>query len=442
LCSRPRSSARGRARARRGSVGSPCGARCSRCARPSTLTATTAPHRTRALRRRCAPLRRAAYFVAFLGGPLALGPSRWRSPSSSARRAVVVRCSRARTFSSSETTANCCGGRRRGRRSARTRSARGRWSRPAGSASASRRLSTRYAAFSLYLLVALVYLLPCVVEDAARRGYVTGRELALLKRLGALWPSSRARTRLNLRARRTARREPTGGARVSARRRACSSSKSRRRSGAWPKGYTPTCACCASGPSRSTEWATCARRSSGAVACAHSRRRGRLLRRYGSFERLGARRRVRRGGYARLPRVGGEPADAVVLARTGRTKTTRRCSRWPMGASRAHGRPALAKDFSAGRAPDSPRLEITAWAFDAEEGKAYRLCGTHAAASAALISVSVGTEGCRSRFEIDLCVCLCFDPYGREHQRLLPRVTTTRRASPVWSETRSPCCPR
>ncbi|MFL6284266.1 MAG: hypothetical protein ACJ74Q_14075, partial [Pyrinomonadaceae bacterium] len=47
-------------------------------------------------------------------------------------------------------------------------------------------VSTRYAAFSLYLLVALIYLLPCVVEDATRRGHVTAARLAWLKRLGAL----------------------------------------------------------------------------------------------------------------------------------------------------------------------------------------------------------------------------------------------------------------
>ncbi|MCA1614573.1 MAG: hypothetical protein LC795_10630 [Acidobacteria bacterium] len=46
-------------------------------------------------------------------------------------------------------------------------------------------LSSRYTTFTLYLLVALVYLLPCVAWHAARRGRGLASRAALLRRLGA-----------------------------------------------------------------------------------------------------------------------------------------------------------------------------------------------------------------------------------------------------------------
>jgi hypothetical protein len=53
-----------------------------------------------------------------------------------------------------------------------------------------------------------------------------------------------------------------------------------------------------------------------------------------------------------------------------------------VGAGGVRDEPRWRKNFEAGALTDSPRLEITAWAFDAEEGKAYRLCGTHTAGPA------------------------------------------------------------
>jgi hypothetical protein len=52
-----------------------------------------------------------------------------------------------------------------------------------------------------------------------------------------------------------------------------------------------------------------------------------------------------------------------------------------LGASGSRDEMRWRKTFSAGAFPAAPRVEITAWAFDAEEGKAYRLCETHSAVS-------------------------------------------------------------
>ncbi|HVF41411.1 MAG TPA: hypothetical protein VM936_00275, partial [Pyrinomonadaceae bacterium] len=83
-------------------------------------------------------------------------------------------------------------------------------------------------------------------------------------------------------------------------------------------------------------------------------------------------------GSARLPR-GGEPADAVVLAYgTGENDQTV-FALAEVGTDGLRDDPHWQRTFPAEALPASPRLEITAWAFDAEEGKAYMLCGTHAA---------------------------------------------------------------
>ncbi|MCA1849505.1 MAG: hypothetical protein LC672_00275 [Acidobacteria bacterium] len=50
------------------------------------------------------------------------------------------------------------------------------------------------------------------------------------------------------------------------------------------------------------------------------------------------------------------------------------------GAAEAAGRVASCAAHAGAQAavlPARPQVELTAWAFDAEEGKAYRPCGTH-----------------------------------------------------------------
>jgi hypothetical protein len=101
---------------------------------------------------------------------------------------------------------------------------------------------------------------------------------------------------------------------------------------------------------------------------------------YGSFERLSA----EGGAYvaegeALLPHRG-RPADAVVLA-YGTNDDQTAFALAELGASGSRDETRWRKTFSAGAFPVAPRVEITAWAFDAEEGKAYRLCETHSAVS-------------------------------------------------------------
>ncbi|MFL6286252.1 MAG: hypothetical protein ACJ74Q_24200, partial [Pyrinomonadaceae bacterium] len=82
--------------------------------------------------------------------------------------------------------------------------------------------------------------------------------------------------------------------------------------------------------------------------------------------------------HARLPR-GDEPADAVVLAYGTSEDDQTVFALAGVGADGLRNDPHWRKAFPADALPVAPRVEITAWAFDAEEGKAYRLCETHAA---------------------------------------------------------------
>jgi hypothetical protein len=100
----------------------------------------------------------------------------------------------------------------------------------------------------------------------------------------------------------------------------------------------------------------------------------------GSFKLLPA----EGGGYvaegeARLPRRGGDPADAVVLASgptdEGQTAFALATVNGTSGRDDAGWRKTLAWDALP---PSSNRL--TAWAFDAEQGKVYKLCGARALA--------------------------------------------------------------
>jgi hypothetical protein len=240
-------------------------------------------------------------------------------------------------------------------------------------------VSTRYAAFSLYLLVALIYLLPCVVEDATRRGYVTAARLAWLKRLGALaavlllivhvlifvlvvqhgaadWRRARLGAKACLLFN-----EVTPEERCLAelypdvrvlRERADSLDR---------MGYLR--------PPLIRAGHVRALAADGGV-CSDA---------YGSFQRLSP-----EGGgyvaegYTRLPRSD-DPADAVLLAYGTSEDDQTVFALAGVGADGLRNDPHWRKTFPADALPAAPRVEITAWAFDAEEDKAYRLCETHAA---------------------------------------------------------------
>ncbi|HEX8186755.1 MAG TPA: hypothetical protein VF586_00260 [Pyrinomonadaceae bacterium] len=240
--------------------------------------------------------------------------------------------------------------------------------------------TTRYVAFSLYLLVALVYLLPCVFDDAARRGYLTGGRLALLKRLGAAaaallvlghvvifalvlrhsapnWRHRLLRAKTCLAFINVALEEPCLAdalyydVRV-LRERAESLDRlgylrpplvRERRVGALPAGG----------------------------GCAD-----------GSFKLVPA----EGGAYvaegsARLPRRGGETADAVVLAYGTADDDQQVFGLAEVGADWSHNDPSWRKTFAPGALPAAPPFRLTAWAFDAEAGKVYRLCENRAAGS-------------------------------------------------------------
>ncbi|HEY0170480.1 MAG TPA: hypothetical protein VGB98_05625 [Pyrinomonadaceae bacterium] len=237
-------------------------------------------------------------------------------------------------------------------------------------------LSSRYTTFTLYLLVALVYLLPRVAAHAARRGgRLAGREL-LSKRLGAaaavLLVLAHAAAFV-LVVRHGA--EPTRRARLRAK--ACLLFVE----------AAPNERCLAEGLYPN------ARRLSARAAAldrlgylrpplVKSRRMRELAAEggacsedYGSFEVATGTDGFGAAGVARLPRRGGEPADAVVLAHGfGDDDQTAFALVTVGGEQRAN--PAWgdgwAGAFPPATLPAGGRL--TAWAFDAEAGRAYRLC--------------------------------------------------------------------
>ena len=238
----------------------------------------------------------------------------------------------------------------------------------------------RYTTFSLYLLVALVYMLPCVFQDAARRGYPGARNFALLKRLGAAavallvlahvvifvlvvrhsaadWRHARLRAKACLLFIEVAPEDHclTEGLHpdlLLLRERAESLDR---------MGYLRP-PLVRSGRVRDMAGAE--------GVCSDGR---------GSFKSL----LDERGTYvaegeARLPR-GGEPADAVVLAYGTNDDDQTAFALAEVGEGESRHDPHWLKTFSAGILPDGPRVEITAWALDAEQSKVYRLCGNHLA---------------------------------------------------------------
>lgn len=237
-------------------------------------------------------------------------------------------------------------------------------------------LTSRYTTFTLYLLVSLVYLLPCVVEDAARRKYLTAGRFALLKRLGAAAVVLVVLAHVVVFAL-VVRHSAADWRRALLRAKACMLFIE----------VAPEERCLAEGLSPNV---------------------GALRERAESLDRMGYLRPplVKEGrmsglaaegscaggsfkllpteggayvaeGVARLPRRG-EPADAVVLAygTTGADQSAFALAE--VGAIDSRDNSRWRKSFSVGALPAVPPVVFTAWAFDAEEGKAYRLCEAHA----------------------------------------------------------------
>jgi hypothetical protein len=234
-------------------------------------------------------------------------------------------------------------------------------------------LSSRYTTYTLHLLVALVYLLPCVLEHAAARGGRLAGRVGVLRRLGAAAavclllahvvafvlvvrhgaaPTRRERLRAKACLLFV---EAAPEERCIAERLYPDASALRERAAALDRlGYLrpPLVkggrmnALAAAGPGCSEE--------------------------YGSFELTTA----EAGAYvatgrARLPHRG-EPADAVVLAYGLEGQEQTAFALAEVGAGGTDGRAVWRKTFSG---TGLTRAGLTAWAFDAAEGKAYRLCG-------------------------------------------------------------------
>lgn len=240
-------------------------------------------------------------------------------------------------------------------------------------------LSSRYTTFTLYLLVALVYLLPLVAAHAARRGgRLAGQEL-LLRRLGAAVAVLLVLAHVAafvLVVRHGA--EPTRRARLRAK--ACllfveaapnerclaeglypDVSRLRERAAALDRlGYLR--------PPLFRDGRMKALAPDGFV-CSNA---------FGSFDVTPAGDGAYvAAGLARLSHRRGEPPDALVLAQGLGEDDQTAFAFADIGAREAVGIDDSAarwtKTFSGAGMPPGARL--TAWAFDAEAGKAYRLCG-------------------------------------------------------------------
>ena len=328
------------------------------------------------------PLEAAAYFVAYLGGPLAA----WRYPLAVALAVGAVALT---------AYALACAYlfRHRGDGGLLRRSmpwaALGAYTLCTGALVTVGRVgfgvghatTTRYAAFSAYLLVALVYLLPCVAEHAARGGRLAAGRLALLRRLGAAAAVLLVVAHVVIFAL-VVRHSAAHWRRALLRAKACLLFIE----------VAPEERCLAEGLHPDVRLLR--ERAESLDRMGYLRpplvRGGRMRDLaaaggacsdgHGSFGRLSA----EGGDYAaeggaRLPHRGGEPADAVVLAYGAGADEQTAFALAEVGAAGAPGDPRWRKTFPAAALPASARVEVTAWAFDAEEGRAYRICGTHAA---------------------------------------------------------------
>lgn len=234
--------------------------------------------------------------------------------------------------------------------------------------------TTRYVGFSLYLLVALVYLLSLVAEDAARRGYLQGGRLALLKRAGAAGVVLLVLAHVVIFAL-VVKHGAADWRRKLLREKACLLFIN----------VAPDEQCLTEGRFYS-DMRVLSERAESLDHMGYLRPplvRESLLRApdaggtcaEGSLKLLPAEGgAVLAEGTARLPRRGGEPADAVLLAAGTKIEDQRVFALAEVG-SRAARDASWHKTLPPGALPKGPQLAVTAWAFDAEEGKAYRLCG-------------------------------------------------------------------
>lgn len=246
-------------------------------------------------------------------------------------------------------------------------------------------LSSRYTTFTLYLLVALVYLLPRVAAHATRRGERLAGRVLLLKGFGvtaAVLLVLAHVVAFVLVVRHGA--EPTRRARLRAK--ACLLFVDE----------VPNERCLVEGlyPDffKLRERAKALDRL-GYLRPALFKRRGRMhelaaegggrcSEDYGFFDVTGTgESEYAAGGRARVPRRGGEPADAVVLAYGSGEEDQTALAVVEVGVASGTGTAGdggdeWAKVFPLVPPPaGAPDIRLTAWAFDAEAGKAYRLCG-------------------------------------------------------------------
>lgn len=233
--------------------------------------------------------------------------------------------------------------------------------------------TTRYVGFSLYLLVALVYLLPLVAGDAARRGRLTAGRLALLKRLGTAAAALLVLAHVVIFVL-VVRHSAADWRRMMLRGKAC----------LLFIGVALEEPC---QPEGRFDFGLMRERAESLDRMGYLRpplfRDGRVRgMAAGAGCAEGSFRLAPAGGgayaaegSARLPRRGGEPADAVVLARGASDEDQTAFALAEVGSRGARDDPGWRKTFS----PGAPPLRLTAWAFDAEEGKVYRLCGAAAA---------------------------------------------------------------
>jgi hypothetical protein len=237
----------------------------------------------------------------------------------------------------------------------------------------SQSLTSRYTTFTLYLLVALVYLLPCVFEDAARKGYVTEGRGVLLKRLGAAAVVLLLLAHVVVFAL-VVRHSAADWRRALLRAKACLLFIE----------VAPEERCLAEGLSPNVGALREQAESLDHMGYLRpplvrdGRMRGLAVEGScvdGSFKLLP----TEGGAYvaegaARLPRRGGEPADAVVLAYGTTDEDQTAFALTEVGTIGARDDSRWRKSLSAGALPTVSPVKLTAWAFDAEEGKAYRLC--------------------------------------------------------------------
>lgn len=239
--------------------------------------------------------------------------------------------------------------------------------------------TTRYVGFSLYMLVGLVYLLPLVAEDAARRGYLKTGTLALLKRLGATAAALLVLAHVVIFAL-VVRHSAADWRRMMLRGKACVLFIE----------VVPGERCQPEG--RFTDIGLMRERAESLDRMGYLRpplvRDGRMPAPGAGESCAGGSFKLRRarGGYfaegeARLPRRGGEPADVVVLAGGTNADDQTAFALAMVGETGAHEDAGWRKRFSPDTFAGGPPDSFTAWAFDAEEGKVYKLCETEAAGS-------------------------------------------------------------